>query len=318
MRDHLRRRPVRVAKAAARQACRRHFFLAHLRALQMHLHADVEAALLLIFFRKEIRQGPGIVRGARKGRAAEGLERLERHDPRRHSRCEALGEERPERLVFPGLDIARRPVVEEHDAEDMVEGLLQRDAFPQRISRADDEGELGLVVEAPARAERRAGLVRRFCLAAGAYHGSARDHHRRGAAVVADRQPLVVRQQRVVGAEQPADVGGVEHRGVEVGVIADRHRQEQLGALDRHQVFFKTFLFLYQCSGDFLAQAFPRRPAHRGKAVQRRPALHAERGEVEDLVADGDAGARLLLRIFPPEDAERQVLDREVAARRVR
>src|SRR5207245_7516844 len=40
--------------------------------------------------------------------------------------------------------------------------------------------------------------------------------------------------------------------------------------------------------------------------------------EVEDLVADGYPGAPLLLRVFAPENAERQVLDRKIAARRVR
>ena len=29
----------------------------------------------------------------------------------------------PERLIFPGLDIARRPVVEQADADDVVAGL---------------------------------------------------------------------------------------------------------------------------------------------------------------------------------------------------
>src|SRR3989454_10806139 len=66
---------------------------------------------------------------------------FEGHHPRRDRGAEALGEEWAERLVFPGLDVARRPVVEEHDAEDVVERLLQRNAFPQRVARADDRSE---------------------------------------------------------------------------------------------------------------------------------------------------------------------------------
>ena len=45
--------------------------------------------------------------------------------------------------------------------------------------------------------------------------------------MIADRHPLVVRQQRVVGAEQLADVGRVMDADIEVGVVADRRRQVQ-------------------------------------------------------------------------------------------
>ena len=37
--------------------------------------------------------------------------------------------------------------------------------------------------------------------------------------MIADGDPLVVRQQRIVRAEHRAHVGGVMHRGVEVGVV---------------------------------------------------------------------------------------------------
>ena len=42
--------------------------------------------------------------------------------------------------------------------------------------------------------------------------------------MIADRHPLVVRQQRIVGPEQLADVGRVVDADVEVGVVADRAR----------------------------------------------------------------------------------------------
>jgi len=66
------------------------------------------------------------------------------------------------------------------------------------------------------------------------------------------------------------------------------------------------------------AQLAECRAAARREAVQCRAGAHAERGEVEDLIADGDAAARRLRASLAPEDAEGQVLDREVAARGVR
>ena len=39
--------------------------------------------------------------------------------------------------------------------------------------------------------------------------------------MVGDRNPFVVRQQRIVGAEQAPDRGGVMDGGVEVGEVAD-------------------------------------------------------------------------------------------------
>ena len=52
------------------------------------------------------------------------------------------------------------------------------------------------------------------------------DHDGAGAAVVADRQVLPVRRQRLaVGAEDPADVGGVLLAGVEVDVVGHLERQ---------------------------------------------------------------------------------------------
>ena len=43
---------------------------------------------------------------------------------------------------------------------------------------------------------------------------SARNHHRRGAAMMASRNPVIARHQGLVGAEQFAHIGGVVDRGV--------------------------------------------------------------------------------------------------------
>ena len=62
-------------------------------------------------------------------------------------------------------------------------------------------------------------------LSRGAADGCSAELYRAGAAMIADRDPLVVRQQRAVGPEHRADVGGVKDRGVEVGVVPDGRRQ---------------------------------------------------------------------------------------------
>ena len=72
-------------------------------------------------------------------------------------------------------------------------------------------------------------------LAERAAHRRAVDDDRRRAAVVADRHPGVVGQQRVVGAEQLAHRGGVVDAGVEVGVVADAAGQGVLDGRLRHQ-----------------------------------------------------------------------------------
>ena len=48
---------------------------------------------------------------------------------------EALAEERTERLVFPGLYVARRPVVDQADAEDVILRGLDRDRLAERVAR---------------------------------------------------------------------------------------------------------------------------------------------------------------------------------------
>ena len=45
--------------------------------------------------------------------------------------------------------------------------------------------------------------------------------------MIADRHVLVVRQERLVGPELAAGVGGVVDADEEVGIVADRRRQVQ-------------------------------------------------------------------------------------------
>ena len=67
--------------------------------------------------------------------------------PTGRSTCERLAEERPERHVLLCLDVARAPVVHEHDAEDVLGEALDRHRLARRARHADDEAELELDVE---------------------------------------------------------------------------------------------------------------------------------------------------------------------------
>ena len=79
------------------------------------------------------------------------LEQRERRDPGADRGCERLAEERAERLVLPGLDVTRAPVVHEHDPEDVLAKRRRSRPTRRAAADADDEPELELDVEPPAR-----------------------------------------------------------------------------------------------------------------------------------------------------------------------
>ena len=165
---------------------------------------------------------------ARRRVAAERLERGAGDDPGADGGGGGLGLERPQRLIFPGLDVARRPVVEQHVAKDHVIGFLDRDRPVGFL--ADDGAHLQLEIEAGAGGKARGVVVRPLELAPGAAHIGARDHDRGGPAVIADRNVQPVRWQGVLGAaEHGADIGGVMLAGIEIGVFRDQKRHVHRG-----------------------------------------------------------------------------------------
>ena len=120
VRDQLRERPVHRRRSSAAHAKRRSPS-SRIRALvSQHRERDREAAVRAI---ARHRRGTAAARDrrrrARPSGDAERRERVERDDPRRDRRREALREEWPERLVLPRLDVARRPVVDETEAGDV-------------------------------------------------------------------------------------------------------------------------------------------------------------------------------------------------------
>src|SRR5215472_11762982 len=85
--------------------------------------------------------------------------------PGRDGAAKALAEEGPQWLRLPLLDVARRPVVEETQPEEMLTGLRDRDRLAERVAWADPDGELELVIELAARAIAGSILARQFALA---------------------------------------------------------------------------------------------------------------------------------------------------------
>jgi hypothetical protein len=332
--QQLRGRPVSVGVRAGRHTHGRLALRAHLARLDPHLEADGEGPALAVAGGVEIGQRLRVGRVAREGHPKR-RQRLHGDDPRRDRGGEVLGQERAQRLVLPGLHVARRPVVEQRGTEQRGLGLGHVQRHARRVGRAHEQAQLQLVVEAARwREDRRVALAPdlsprpRKTLAARA--------DGRTAPVVPDRHPLVVGQQRVVGPEQLAHRGGVMDARVEVGVVADVARQRHLGLVLRHQQ--RAGLGMPQRRGargrgrqaleQRVAQSDARRATVRHEAVQvaqrQRAQQHGDlrveltqRVEVEHLVADGHAHPQRVLRAGTAEPADREVLDREVGVRRV-
>jgi hypothetical protein len=167
-------------------------------------------------------------------------ERLERRDPRRDRGGERLTEERTERLRLPALDLPRAPVVDEQHAEDVLVAR-PRLGDPAPFGATSPEG--GPPVTNPSSSSKsswRSGpklghLRRRHGRALPARPPDRRAAHDDAAraAVVGDREVAPVGQQRLAaGPHDPPEVRRVLERGVEVDVVANRHRQHRL---DRRQ-----------------------------------------------------------------------------------
>ena len=136
------------------------------------------------------------------------------------------------------------------------------------------------------------------------------------------------------------DIGGVVHRGVEIGVVADRRRQQQLGLEHGHQdpvaepvvrpiggrilrpaAALTCRRKVGRCSRPSAMRPLREGAAHASAAVSARPVKRPSSWQAVTSrisIADRDAHAgRLVLVIAPPKDAERQVLNRESRWRRV-
>ena len=153
--------------------------------------------------------------------------------------------------------------------------------------------------------------------------------------MVRDGQPLVIRKQGIVGAEQPSHGGGVMDRGVEVGVVTHVRRDPVLHGSLRNEPRAQL-LRRRRVRAQRRRQGGPQRrmgrrsEAHesiehrlcargegaRGESVEQ--AQPVQCAQVQHLIADGDTAAEALPAARAPEGAERQVLNRKIAGGRVR
>src|SRR5258708_6565060 len=179
MRDELRHGPVELGAVGLRQALRRQPLAAHRLGEEERLERDVERAGTLVRLIPEIVERLGVAGRPLRLGLAERRERFGGHYPGRDRRREILGEERAQRLVFPGLHIARRPIVEQAQADDAIARRGDRDRLALRVARPDPDAELKLVIEVVARAEARRGLLPRLAPALGSPHRRTPGAHRR-------------------------------------------------------------------------------------------------------------------------------------------
>jgi hypothetical protein len=236
MGDHLCDRPIRRRERRLGEALWRDAGTPHRVGCHVSFERDVEATSLLIRGVGEIRQRRGIAFRPRERCDAKRRQGFPRHHPGRYRGGEIFSEERSERLIFPTLDVARRPVVQKAEAENMLRSLGDGDGVAERRRHADVEAELKLEIEIARRSVARHRFLRALALALRPLHRSSADADRRSAAVIGDRHVFVVRQQRIFRPESAAGIGGVEHRGIEVGEVADHGRQHDLRLRHRREM----------------------------------------------------------------------------------
>ncbi len=306
-----------MAGMALRQAHRGQILRAHLHRAQPHFQIYGKAARSLIGLVPQIGQGMRIAFGTRRLRVAEGRQGFGRDDPGRHGGQEVLGEEGTKRLIFPRLEVARRPIVQQAKAADMARGIGDRNGGSQGIAFADPHAQFKLEIETARRTETWRFGVRRSGLAVGTDDGLARRPDRGGAAVITDRHVLVIGQKRRIRAEQRSDLGGVMDADIEVGIVADAHRQMDDAVLCRMEVGFGSgaVALVVQAKRQLLTQGFAQgRCCYDGRYIGWSFAAEARGNQglkLQNVIADGDAGAWRFAG--GAEQAERQVLNGEVS-----
>ena len=190
-------------------------FVTHLLRLDKDLKIDVDAAEFFVLLVREIIERCRIAGFAFECFCSERCECLHRDDKRRDRRREILCEKRPERLVFPCLYVAGRPVVDEAQPEDMFLRLADRDRRAQLIALPDKKADLHLVIEILARDKHRRSLGVAPVLPVRPLDVRPRDHDRRSPPVIPDRHIFIIRQQRIVRPKHRPDIRRVIDRAVE-------------------------------------------------------------------------------------------------------
>src|ERR1051325_2848209 len=110
----------------------------------------------------------------------------------------------------------------------MALGVVEWDRGTEHIAGRDDRADLQLIVESPGWANGGRSFRGLSSLTDGSSHAGSADDDRRRSPMIADRNPLVIRQQRIVGTKHAANVGRMRDRRIKIGVVANARRERQL------------------------------------------------------------------------------------------
>jgi hypothetical protein len=194
---------------------------------------DIKTSLFLIYGRSKVRKRLRIALVPLKGRSAEGLKCGHRGHPRRDRSGKALTEKWAERLVFPRLNIASRPVIQKADSEEMLRSLGDWNRGSKEVGLADIERKFDFEIQRLGAAQVgffvRRGRTR---LAIRTEDGYTARKDRRRSSVISDRNVLVVGHQRLIRTKESPHPRSVVDRCVEVGIVRDFNGLEKRGSID--------------------------------------------------------------------------------------
>lgn len=253
----------------------------------------------------------------------DGFEGVEGDEPRGDGGGEGLAEEGAEGLVFPPLDVAGGPVVDEDEPKDVVFGGFDGDSFGEVGSFADVVAEFEFEVELEGGAEGGEFGVGGFSLAFGPGDGVVGGDDAAGAAVVADGEVAVVGEEGwLVGAEHSADVAGVVDAAVEVDERGGGDGDEEVEFGDGEEGFVAKFFVVAEVGGLCVEEVGdPFSEVGEALGVEAEEGVEPaevffieevgfhEEGEVEGVVADG--GDEAFAPVFVVGEGEGDVLDGE-------
>ena len=255
---------------------------------------DVEPTRLLIFSVKQIIERARIALGPRQRRHAKRGERVARNNPGRDRRSETFAQEGPQRKHLPALPIARRPVVEEREADDLVESVGYWNRITQAVAAHEVKAYFELEIEPLAGSEARpfAGRIRRP-LTEWPAHIPLPDLNG-GSSAVIGRHPFVVRRQRIFRGEQRSRRARVIDAGVEIRVVRNLRRKMHCGVSGQYQQLRRMTAYLV-AGGAFVEQV-----SHGPAQIAKRPvAQRKQRIERGLLQSSMNRQEKALCRIPP-------------------
>src|SRR5258706_6477813 len=315
---HLREGPVLMAKARTRNSNSLRIAAPRL-GLERNLELDIDGPTLSVAGAIQVSERLGILRRA-PPRTTEWRKRIQRYDPRRNRGREILGLEWPQRGRLPGLNVARRPVVQQTDAENMILGPVDQYGRALFIADANEDAEFQLIIETRAGGQFRRAPVGGHDLSARPAHRLTRQSDARRAAMIGDRHPVEIRRHPAVPPQQPCDVAGVIDRSIKVGVIANVGGQAIFDVGLRDQAGAQSLPVRVARSGEQIEHRVPQRTPSLGPHSEERVESRSGTGggrslrpagqlllakqfrHVDDLIAQRNSGTEWLVAGSTSED----------------